>query len=97
MSAISLRVCVSLAAWFWLTAKTMDFPISPLTGSRSAFSKNVLQKTWLVESEKKRFSNSLCLNVSSCSSPVSSVKETTKPWSASTGWSLPCGRPPRWD
>ena len=33
----------------------MDFPISPLTGSRSAFSKNALQKTWLVASEKNRF------------------------------------------
>ena len=44
-SAISFRICASLAAWFWLTAKTMDFPISPLMGSRRAFSRNVLQKT----------------------------------------------------
>jgi hypothetical protein len=26
-SASSLRICASLAAWFWLTAKTMDLPI----------------------------------------------------------------------
>ena len=30
-------------------------------GSRRAFSRNVLQKSWLVASEKKRFSNSRCL------------------------------------
>ena len=61
MSAISLRVCVSLAACLWLTAKTMDLPISPLTGSLRAFSRKVLQKTWLVALEKNRFSNSRCL------------------------------------
>ena len=47
-SAISFRICASLAAWFWLTAKMIDLPISPLTGSRRAFSRNVLQKSWLV-------------------------------------------------
>ena len=69
-SAIWLRICASLAAWFWLTAKTMDLPISPLTGSRRAFSRKVLQKSWLVASAKKRFSNSRCLKASCWSSPV---------------------------
>ena len=31
-SAISLRVWASLPAWFWLTPKMMDFPISSLMG-----------------------------------------------------------------
>jgi hypothetical protein len=30
----------------------IDLPISPLTGSRRAFSRNVLQRIWLVASEK---------------------------------------------
>ena len=51
----------------------MDLPISPLTGSRRACSRKVLQKSWLVASEKKRFSNSRCLKASCWSSPVSSV------------------------
>jgi hypothetical protein len=58
--AISFKSWVSRAAWFWLTAKIMVLPISPLIGSRRAFSKNVLQKSWLVAGEKKRRSNSRC-------------------------------------
>jgi len=50
----------------------MDFPISPLTGSRRAFSRKVLQNSWLVASAKKRFSNSRCLKASCWSSPASS-------------------------
>ena len=42
-------------------AKIMDLPISLLMGSRCACSRKVLQKSWLVASAKKRFSNSRCL------------------------------------
>jgi hypothetical protein len=34
----------------------MDLPISPLMGSRRAFSRKSLQKSWFVAFEKKRFS-----------------------------------------
>jgi hypothetical protein len=51
------NVCVIFAAWLWLTAKTIDFPISALTGSLTHGS-NASQNSLLVSPEKSRFSKS---------------------------------------
>src|SRR5260221_14739209 len=50
-SANSFKIWVIFEAWFWLTQKTMLFPISPEIGSFWAFSKKVLQNMRLVLSE----------------------------------------------
>ena len=59
LSANSFNISVIFPAWFWLTQNTIVFPISSVTGSCNAFSKNVLQKTRFVFSEKNFFSKSL--------------------------------------
>src|SRR3989304_5342761 len=69
--AISFSVWVIRVAWSCRTQKTMVFPISPLSGSRSAFFKNVSQKTRLVSSEKNLFSKSLPKKVCSTNFPSS--------------------------
>ena len=44
-SAIWFRICASLAAWFWLTAKMIDLPISPLIGiAQRVFQKGLAEK-----------------------------------------------------
>src|SRR6266571_4483218 len=47
-SANSFNTWVIFEAWFWLTQKTMLFPISPVSGSLIAFSKKALQNMRLV-------------------------------------------------
>src|SRR6266566_1656430 len=63
ISANSLKIWVIFEAWFWLTQKTMLLPISPLSGSLSAFSIKVWQNARLVLSENSFFSKSREKNV----------------------------------
>src|SRR5258708_34221507 len=50
-SANSFNTWVIFEAWFWLTQKTMLFPISPVSGSFKPFSLKVWQYIRLVRSE----------------------------------------------
>ena len=70
MSACSLRICVSLAAWFWLTPKTMALPNSWLIGSRRPLARKVWQNRRLVASEKNFFSKSFWKKLSASFSGV---------------------------
>ena len=69
-SAISLRICASLAAWFWLTAKTMDLPISPLIGiAQGVFEEGLAEELVGGVGEERLLELALLVRLSCWSSP----------------------------